>query len=85
MKDYEYNWATAEIIKMYLKNSRAQDARKARTVTEVSINTQDALTEASIDTQDALTAGPSGLATADNSAGTSRSDADLDSDSSDDD
>ena len=74
MKDYEYNWATAEIIKMYLKNSRVQDARKARTVTE-----------ASIDTQDALTAGPSRLATADNSTGTSRSDADLDSDSSDDD
>jgi hypothetical protein len=74
MKNYEYNWATAEIMKMYLKNSRAQDAQKARTVTEVSI-----------DTQDALTTGSSGLATADNNAGTSHSNVDSDSESSDED
>jgi len=36
MKNYEYNWATAEMIIMYLRNSRAQEKRKARKATEVS-------------------------------------------------
>ena len=32
MKKFEYNWATAEMAKLYLRNSRAQEARarKAR-------------------------------------------------------
>ena len=30
MKNFEYNWATAEMAKMYLRNSRAQAKRKAR-------------------------------------------------------
>lgn len=41
MKDFEYNWATAEIVKLYLRNSRAQEARKARATSEVSAGTQD--------------------------------------------
>ena len=73
MKNYEYNWATAEIMKMYLKNSRAQEARKTRTDTGVS----------GINTQEAPTTNP-GLATANNAAGTSHSgvNPNLDSDSS---
>lgn len=42
MKDFEYNWATAEIMKLYLRNSRAQAARKACAISEVSAGTQDA-------------------------------------------
>ena len=42
MKDFEYNWATAEIIKLYLKNSRAQEARKEREAAEVSAGTEEA-------------------------------------------
>ena len=57
MKNYEYNWATAEIMKMYLKNSRAQEARRARAETGVSI-----------DTQEAPTTNP-GFVTANNAAG----------------
>jgi hypothetical protein len=30
MAKFEYNWATAEMIKLYLRNSRAQAKRKAR-------------------------------------------------------
>ena len=30
MATFEYNWATAEMAKLYLKNSRAQAKRKAR-------------------------------------------------------
>lgn len=71
MKRFQYNWATAEIMKMYLKNSRAQEARKARAATDVSDNNQE------VSTTDP------GLATANDSAGTSRSTAGSDSDSSD--
>jgi hypothetical protein len=42
MKNFEYNWATAEMVKMYLRNSRAQEKRKARDAAEVSAVTQDA-------------------------------------------
>ena len=42
MKTFEYNWATAKIIKMYLKNSRAQEALKGRMTREVSAGTQEA-------------------------------------------
>ena len=70
MKSFEYNWATAEMVKLYLKNSRAQEARKVHTTTEVSVDTQEA-------------AATNGLAMANDGAGTSRSGADLDSDSSD--
>ena len=41
MKDFEYNWATAEMIIMYLRNSRAQEKRKARNAVEVSTAAQD--------------------------------------------
>jgi hypothetical protein len=41
MKDFEYNWATAEMIIMYLRNSRAQEKRKARKAAEVPGTTQD--------------------------------------------
>ena len=30
MAKFEYNWATAEIVKLYLRNSRAQMWRKER-------------------------------------------------------
>ena len=30
MAKFEYNWATAEMVKLYLRNSRAQAKRKAR-------------------------------------------------------
>lgn len=30
MAKFEYNWATAEMVKLYLRNSRAQFKRKAR-------------------------------------------------------
>ena len=32
MKDFKYNWATAEMIIMYLRNSHAQEKRKAAEV-----------------------------------------------------
>ena len=41
MKTFEYNWATAEMIKMYLRNSRVQKAQKARINAEVSADTQE--------------------------------------------
>ena len=41
MKDFEYNWATAEMVKLYLRNSRAQAAREARMATELSTGTQE--------------------------------------------
>ena len=41
MKNFEYNWATAEMVIMYLRNSRAQEKRKARKATEVLGGTQD--------------------------------------------
>ena len=41
MKTFEYNWATAEMIKMYLRNSHAQEARRARLDTESSTGTQE--------------------------------------------
>lgn len=41
MKGFQYNWATAEMVKLYLRNSRAQEARKARATPEVSADTQD--------------------------------------------
>ena len=69
MKNFEYNWATAEMVKLYLKNSRAQEAKKARTTTKVSVGTQEV-------------AATNGLATANNGAGASRSGANSDSDSS---
>lgn len=41
MKTFEYNWATAEMAKLYLRNSRAQEARarKAHITPEVSVDT----------------------------------------------
>lgn len=42
MKNFEYNWATAEMARMYLRNSRAQERRKARKAATVSAVTQDA-------------------------------------------
>ena len=41
MKNFEYNWATAEMVKMYLRNSRAQEKRRARDTAKVSAVTQD--------------------------------------------
>jgi hypothetical protein len=41
MKTFKYNWATAEMMKMYLRNSCAQEKRKALAVTEVSAVIQD--------------------------------------------
>lgn len=86
MKNYKYNWATAEIMKMYLKNSRAQGARKDRavTVTEVSTDTQEALATGN----DGLTMANDGLTTANDDTGASQSGGgvlDSDSDSSDED
>ena len=34
MKTFEYNWATAEMVKMYLRNSRAQEARARKPCTD---------------------------------------------------
>lgn len=34
MSNFEFNWATAEMVKMYLRNSRAQEKRKARLAAE---------------------------------------------------
>ena len=58
MKTYEYNWATAEMVKMYLRNSRAQGARKACAVAEASTAGTQEESAASL-----------GLAAANNSAG----------------
>lgn len=44
MKTSEYNWATAEMMIMYLRNSHAQEKRKACKAAEVSGITQDAPT-----------------------------------------
>ena len=41
MKDFKYNWATAEMIIMYLRNSRAQEKHKAHNAVEVSTAAQD--------------------------------------------
>lgn len=41
MKNFEYNWATAEMVIMYLRNSRAQEKRKARKAAKVLGGTQD--------------------------------------------
>lgn len=30
MATFQYNWATAEMVKLYLRNSRAQAKRKAK-------------------------------------------------------
>lgn len=72
MKNFEYNWATAEMAKMYLRNSRAQEKRKARKATELSATTRNT-----------PTTNPEPTA-ANGSAGGSDSD-DSDSDDSDDD
>ena len=71
MKDFEYNWATAEMVKMYLKNSCAQEAQKRRKAAEVSTGTEEA------------PAINPGLTTVNNGVGTSTSD--VDSESSDED
>ena len=57
MKNYEYNWAMAEIMIMYLKNSCAQEAQRAHAETGVSIDTQEVPTT------------NHGFATANNTAG----------------
>jgi len=72
MKNFEYNWATAEMVRMYLRNSRAQEKRKARKAANVSAIAQDA---------PAADAGPT--AASDSAGG--RVSEDSDSDSSDDD
>jgi hypothetical protein len=72
MKNFEYNWATAEMVRMYLRNSRAQEKRKARRAADVSAITQD------------VPATNAGLVAASSGAGRSDSE-DSDSDSSDDD
>jgi len=41
MKNFEYNWATAEMVRMYLQNSRAQEKSKARKAANISTNAQD--------------------------------------------
>lgn len=41
MKTFEYNWATAEMIKIYLRNSCAQKVQKAHINAEVSTDTQE--------------------------------------------
>jgi hypothetical protein len=68
MGKFEYNWATAEMVKLYLRNSRAQEKRKAREAAEVAATTQD------------VPVINPGLATASGSGGENRID---DSDSSD--
>ena len=74
MKNYEYNWATAEMMIMYLWNSRAQEKRKALKATEVS----NATTPDSSTTDTGLTAANHGDA-----GGSSSDDLDSDSDSDD--
>ena len=76
MQTFEYNWATAEMVKMYLRNSHAQEARtrKSRTDDEVFAGTQE------VPTVDP------GHVTANSDAGAGRSNIDsLDSESSSDD
>lgn len=70
MKTFEYNWATTEMVKMYLRNSRAQGVRKARMDAEASAGTQEdpiVDPEVSDGTQEDPIVGP-GLATASGSA-----------------
>jgi len=38
MATFQYNWATAEMVKLYLRNSRAQAQRKAKTGTRTNAN-----------------------------------------------
>ena len=74
MKDFEFNWATAEMAKMYLRNSRTQERRKARKAIE----------EGLAGPQD-VSATNVGLETAGSTAGSRSGDSDSDSDSGDDD
>ena len=39
MATFEYNWATAEMVKLYLRNSRAQEKRKSRMASRSNVNT----------------------------------------------
>ena len=39
MATFEYNWATAEMVKLYLRNSRAQKKRKSRMANGPNTNT----------------------------------------------
>ena len=73
MKTFEYNWATAEMVKMYLRNSRAQEARARKPRTD---------DEAFAGTQEVPTVDPGHVA-ANSDAGAGRSNVDsLDSESS---
>ena len=44
MAKYEYNWATAEMAKQYLRNSRSQANRKARTAAKTATASSDTST-----------------------------------------
>ena len=73
MKTFEYNWATAELVKMYLQNSRTQQARARKACTDAKTFTS---------TQEVPTADP-GHVTANSDTGASRANVDsLDSESS---
>lgn len=41
MAKFQYNWATAEMVKLYLRNSRAQANLKARKAAETAAATLD--------------------------------------------
>ena len=38
MAKFEYNWATAVMVKLYLRNSRAQEKRKSRMASRSNVN-----------------------------------------------
>lgn len=78
MKNFEYNWATAEMVKMYLQNSYTQEAWKTCATTKVSTDVQEMpVTDIGFR--------PTGLVTTNDGTGTDHLNLDSDSDSSDED
>jgi hypothetical protein len=77
MATFEYNWATAEMAKLYLRNSRAQAKRKARKAINAIAATPDVPTDPGLDNI-GPNAGQSGVATG--MGDDSDSDSDSDSD-----
>jgi len=39
MAKFQYNWATAEMVKLFLRNSRSQAKRKVRKAIEATLDT----------------------------------------------
>jgi len=78
MAKFEYNWATAEMAKLYLRNSRAQAKRKARKA--AALATPDPPINPGSTSVDGADAGQSGAATGQEGSANSSDDSDPESD-----